>query len=244
MPRDSRNAEGGTTGPRGIVLTREAILSGRIERFVRENARRYNLRIKSVEERTAIMRGMLAEAPAGGDVWVFGYGSLMWNPAFHHTETRAGRVYGYHRRFVFWSTIGRGSRERPGMMMGLARGGSCNGLALRIASDKVETELQSVFMREMVSTAYDARWVTVRTAGGPVRAITFVANPGHVFYAGRVPPEEAALHIAFGEGELGSSREYLYNTVSHLDGLGIRDSGMQTLLTLVKRERARAAANE
>lgn len=244
MPRDDRNPGDGATGRRGIVLTREAILSGQIERFVRQNARRYNLRIKSVEERTAIMREMLAEAPAGEDVWVFGYGSLMWNPAFRHTETRAGRVHGYHRRFVFWSTIGRGSRERPGMMMGLARGGSCNGLALRIASEGVETELQSVFMREMVSTAYDARWVTARTAEGPIRAITFVANPGHVFYAGRVPPEEAARHIAFGEGELGSSREYLYNTVSHLDALGIRDSGMQDLMTLVKRERARAAANE
>ena len=244
MPHDDRIPEGGATGTRSLVLTREAILSGRIERFVRRNARRYNLRIKSVEERTAIMHEMLADAPAGEDVWVFGYGSLMWNPAFRHTETRAGRVHGYHRRFVFWSTIGRGSRERPGMMMGLARGGSCNGLALRIASEGVETELRSVFMREMISTAYHARWVTVRTADGPVRAIAFVANPGHVFHAGRVPPEEAARHIAFGEGELGSSREYLYNTVSHLDALGIRDSGMQALLTLVKRERARAAANE
>ncbi len=244
MPRDDRLPEGSETGTRGFVLTREAILSGRIERFVRENARRYNLRIKSVEERTAIMREMLTEAPAGEDVWVFGYGSLMWNPAFRHTETRAGRVHGYHRRFVFWSTIGRGSREKPGMMMGLSRGGSCNGLALRIAAGEVETELRSVFMREMVSTAYDARWVTVRTADGAVSAITFVANPDHVFYAGRVPPEEAARHIAFGEGELGSSREYLYNTVSHLDSLGIRDTGMQTLSALVKRERARAAANE
>ena len=231
------------TGPRGIVLSREAILSGRIERFVRKNARRYNLRIKSVEERTAIKRAMLAEVPAGEDVWVFGYGSLMWNPAFHHMETRAGRIHGYHRRFVFWSTIGRGSRERPGMMLGLARGGSCNGLALRIAAGEAETELQSVFMREMVSTAYSARWVTVRTADGPVRAITFVANPDHVFYAGRVPLKEAARHIAFGEGELGSSRDYLYNTVSHMDALGIGDAGMQTLLTLVKRHRARAAAN-
>lgn len=242
MPRDNRNAEDATTGARGIVLSREAILSGRIEAFVRRNARRYNMRVKSVEERTEIMRGMLAEMPADEDVWVFGYGSLMWNPAFRHTETRAGRVHGYHRRFVFWSTIGRGSRDRPGMMLGLARGGSCNGLALRIAAGEVDTELQSVFMREMISTAYNARWVTVRTDDGPVRAITFVADPAHVFYAGRVPLEEAARHVAFGEGELGSSREYLYNTVSHLDALGIGDSGMRTLLTLVKRERARGAA--
>ena len=244
MPRDDRIPGVGATRPNGFVLSREAILSGQVERFVRENARRYNLRIKPVEERTAIMREMLAAVPAGDDVWVFGYGSLMWNPAFHHTETRAGRVHGYHRRFVFWSTIGRGSRERPGMMLGLARGGSCAGLALRIAAEEADTELQSVFMREMVSTAYNARWVTVRTADGPVRAIAFVANPEHAFYAGRVPLEEAARHIAFGEGELGSSREYLYNTVSHMAEMGIGDSGMRTLLTLVKRERARAAASE
>ena len=232
------------TEPRGNQLSRGAILSGEIEKFIGRNARRYNLRIKSVEERTAIKRAMLAELPDGRDVWVFGYGSLMWNPAFHHMEARSGRIFGYHRRFVFWSTIGRGSRERPGMMLGLAQGGSCNGLALRIAADEADTELQSVFMREMVSTAYNARWVEVRTAEGPVRAIAFVANPGHIFYAGRVPLVEAARHIAFGEGELGSSRDYLHNTVSHLNALGIEDAGMQTLLSLVTRRRADAAAGQ
>ena len=226
------------------MISREAILSGRLESFVRENARRYDLRIKSVAERTAIKRRLLAETPKGEDVWVFGYGSLMWNPAFHHVEARPGRVHGYHRRFVFWSRMGRGSPDRPGMMLGLARGGSCNGLALRVAAEEADTELQIVFAREMVSTAYEARWVRVETAGGPVRAIAFVANPGHVFYAGRVPLEEAARHIAFAEGELGSSREYLYNTVSHLNELGIGDSGMCTLLALVKRYRAAAAPGE
>ena len=230
--------------PRDHVISREAILSGRLEGFVRENARRYSLRIKSVEERDEIRRGMLAEVPRGADVWVFGYGSLMWNPAFHHVEARPGRVHGYHRRFVFWSRMGRGSPDRPGMMLGLARGGSCNGIALRVAAGAADTELRIVFAREMVSTAYDARWVKVETASGPVRAIAFVANLGHVFYAGRVPLEEAARHIAFAEGELGSSREYLYNTVSHLNELGIGDSGMRTLLTLVKRYRAAAAAGE
>ena len=126
------------------------------------------------------------------------------------------------------------------MMLGLARGGSCNGLALRIAAEAADTELGIVFAREMVSTAYNARWLRVATDGGPVRAIAFVANPRHVFYAGRVAPEEAARHIAFAEGELGSSREYLYNTVSHLNELGIGDSGMRNLLALVRRYRAAA----
>ena len=232
------------TPPRDHAIDRESILSGRLESFVRENARRHDLRVRSTGERAEIMRALLAESPRGKDVWVFGYGSLMWNPAFHHVAARPGRVYGYHRRFVFWSRLGRGSPERPGMMLGLAQGGSCNGIALGIAAEAAETELAIVFAREMVSTSYNARWVTVRTADGPIRAITFVANPGHVFYAGRVPLEEAARHIAFAEGELGSSREYLYNTVAHLDALGIGDAGMRTLAALVKRRRAGLAAGE
>ncbi len=232
------------TGTRGNMLNREAILSGRIDRYVGEYARRYGLRINSVEERTEIKRSMLATVPHGEDVWVFGYGSLIWNPAFHHVEARCGRVYGYHRRFVFWSKMGRGSPDRPGLMLGLARGGSCNGLAFRVAAAAAETELQSVFMREMVSTAYHARWLKVETGGGPVRAIGFVANPEHRFYAGRVPLPEAARYIAVAEGRLGTSRDYLHNTVSHLEALGIEDAGMRTLRDLVMQYRANGGADE
>ncbi len=223
---------------RGHQMSREDILDGTIETVVRDALVRYNVPLKSAEERRAIMRSMLAGLAPGEDPWVFCYGSLIWNPAFAFTESRCGKVFGYHRRFTFWSKMGRGSADRPGMMLGLARGGSCAGLALRVAHERAEHELQSVFMREMMTTSYHARFVPVHTDRGVVRAITFIANPGHVFYAGRVSLETAARHIAFAEGHLGPCRDYLYNTVLHLDAHGIRDRSMQRLLQLVEVHRA------
>ena len=229
---------------RGFQMSREEILDGTIETVVRDALRRHNIPLKPAAERRAIMRTMLAELAPGEDPWVFGYGSLMWNPAFDFTERRCGRVFGYHRRFAFWSKMGRGSDERPGMMLGLAKGGSCAGLALRVAREHAERELQSVFMREMMTTSYRARLVPVHTDRGIVRAITFVANPEHAFYAGRVPSETAARHIAFAEGHLGPCRDYLYNTVRQLEAHGIPDRAMHELLRLVERHRAASTGPE
>ncbi len=223
---------------RGPQMRREDILDGTVETMVRDALVRQNVPIRSAEERRAIMRSMLDRLAPDDDLWVFGYGSLIWNPAFEFIESRCGRVYGYHRRFTFWSKLGRGSEHRPGMMLGLARGGSCAGLALRVAREHAEHELQSVFMREMLTSSYHARLVPVHTGRGVVRGIAFVANPGHAFYAGRVPLETAARHIAFAEGHLGPCRDYLYNTVLHLKAHGICDRGMQTLLHLVEENRA------
>ena len=223
---------------RGPQLRREDILNGTLEAVVQDALTRYDITLKSAEERRAIMRAMLARLAPSEDPWVFCYGSLIWNPAFAFTERRCGKVFGYHRRFTFWSKMGRGSEDRPGMMLGLSRGGSCVGLALRVAREHAEQELQSVFMREMMTSSYHARIVPVHTDRGIVRAVAFIANPDHVFYAGRVPMETAARHIAFAEGHLGACRDYLYNMVLHLDAHGIRDRAMQTLLRLVEENRA------
>ena len=223
---------------RGPQLRREDILNGTLEAVVRDALRRHDIPLRPAGERRAIMRSLLARLAPGEDPWVFCYGSLIWNPAFAFTESRCGRVFGYHRRFAFWSKMGRGSEDRPGMMLGLSRGGSCVGLALRVARARAEHELRSVFMREMMTSSYHARIVPVHTDRGIVRAIAFIANPGHVFYAGRVPMETAARHIAFAEGHLGACRDYLYNMVQHLDAHGIRDRGMRALLRLVEDHRA------
>ena len=226
---------------RGRMIRREDVLAGTMEAHVRDAARRYDIPFRAPAERLRIMRAMLAELPAGEDPWVFGYGSLIWNPAFDHVEIRRGRVFGYHRRFAFWSRMGRGSPEAPGLMLGLVRGGSCGGLVFRVASDKAGDELKSVFLREMMTSSYHARFVPAHTEAGPVRAIAFVANPDHAFYAGRVPLETAARHIAVAEGRLGPCRDYLYNTVAHLDARGIRDRDMRELLRLVRGYRAALA---
>lgn len=232
------------TEPRGRQMRREDILAGVHDEHIREAAIRHNVPFKSPEDRRAIMGSMLSRLAPGEDAWVFGYGSLMWNPAFEHIETRCGRVFGYHRRFVFWSKMGRGSEDMPGLMMGLTKGGSCAGLALRVAADSLEHELQSVFMRELMTSSYHARFVPVHTDQGIVRAITFIANPDHIFYAGHVPGEIAAKHIAVAEGHLGPCRDYLYNVVQHLNAHGIRDHRMQRLLTMVENHRATLTEGE
>src|SRR5215471_4754000 len=143
----------------------------------------------SPEDRAASLRPFIAEIAAGEDVWVFGYGSLMWNPAIHVAESRAGTIYGYHRAFCLNMLLWRASPESPGLMLALDRGGSCHGVAHRIAAEQVESELRIVWMREMLGGTYQPRWVRVRTEHGETRAITFVANRAHPRYAGNLPEE-------------------------------------------------------
>lgn len=219
--------------PEGGFPGRDAILGGALESLAEDAAGR-NATINSVETRTAIKRAMLARAPAGEDVWVFGYGSLIWNPAFNFAESQVARLYGYHRQFCFWSVSGRGTPERPGLMLALEPGGSCHGVAFRVAAAEADTELQSVFLREMFSSSYHPRWVRLRLAGRSVPAITFVANHDHPNYAGAVPFEEAAGYIAQASGKFGPCRDYLVNTVRHLDELNISDRRMHRLLALVE----------
>ena len=227
------------SGPetRGKYFGREEILAGRLDALVRDAPRDPSVRIKTVAERTAAKRAMLDQVAPGEDVWLFGYGSLIWNPAFRYDERRVGRIHGFHRRFSFWTTIGRGTPELPGMMLALEPGGSCTGVVFRVAAEAADGELQSVFLREMLTGSYHARWMRARTDSGPVRAIAFVANGAHRNHAGRVPPEIVARHIAEAEGRLGPCRDYLINTVRHLEALGIHDRPMTRLLALVQARR-------
>ncbi len=163
------------------------------------------------------------------ELWVFGYGSLMWNPAFHYAERRLGHLHGYHRSFCMWTPLGRGSPENPGLMLGLDNGGSCRGVAFRVAGQNVEEELDIVWRREMVAGSYDPRWVTVRTELGAVRAVTFVMNHENERYAGRLPVATIVRHLATAGGRLGTAFEYLENTVAHLDQLGIADGFLHRL---------------
>jgi len=218
-----------------MCLSRDDILAGRVEAVAREAERLGLFRRLRPEERAASIRQTLEAFPAGAEVWVFGYGSLMWNPAFHHAERRPARVHGLHRRFCLWSAIGRGTPERPGLMLGLEPGGSCLGVAFRIASERVESELAVVWGREMIGDAYVPRVVRARTPKGPVAAIAFAINPRHERYAGRLPVETMTRVIASASGGLGSCRDYLFATVAALETLG-RDHGpMHALAARVRR---------
>ena len=127
-----------------LKLTRETILDGSLHASS-SALLGPEAKFMTDEERSQQVRRMLSDAPRRDCIWVFGYGSLMWNPAFHFAERRTARIYGFHRQFCLWSRSGRGSPERPGLMLALERGGSCHGVAFRIAPEHVESELDVVW---------------------------------------------------------------------------------------------------
>src|ERR1700722_1553325 len=178
----------------------------------------------------------LALHAPGEDVWLFGYGSLMWNPAIEIAERRAGVVRGWHRRFCLWLHIGRGSPDNPGLMLALDRGGSCAGVLFRIAAAEARNELLLAWRREMFTDAYNSRWVTAQTADGPIRAATFVANRRHDRYAGPLEEHEVAARLGSAAGTLGTCREYLDETVAALHAIGLHDHALERLQRLVRKQ--------
>ena len=176
-------------------------------------------------------RGIIVEEP--GDIWFFAYGSLMWDPGFEPAETRPALLRGWHRRFCVSSIIYRGTPEQPGLSLGLDRGGSCRGLALRIAAAERETVLAYLAEREMPEAIYSSRKVSLATDGSRLSAYTLVVNRGHPLYVSGLGFEESATRIACCSGKRGPNIDYLAQTVRHLDDLGIRDGAMHRLLDRV-----------
>jgi len=213
-------------------LCREDLVAGHFAELVRQLTPNGALTFLTEEEREASLQKTLAAAPPG-DVWLFGYGSLMWSPAFLYEDAQPALLRAWHRRFCLWTPLGRGTPERPGLVLGLEQGGACRGVAFRIARDQAEEELRLVWRREMLSGAYVPRWVTLDSPQGPLRAITFTINRAHARYAGRLDEAEVARHVAVAEGHLGTCREYLHESVSALEALGISDRLMARLVTLV-----------
>ena len=172
---------------------------------------------------------------SGGDLWVFGYGSLLWKPAFEATERQRAVVPGWHRAFRFRVARFRGTRECPGLMMGLDRGGQCEGIVLRMPKDRIKEDLGVLLRREMVTvdTPNVPRWLKAHTPGGPVRAIGFVINPKSPHYAGRLNLEEVADAVVVAAGHWGSCADYLRQTVAHLEEIGVHDENLWRLQELV-----------
>jgi cation transport protein ChaC len=173
------------------------------------------------------------QVPPGTDLWVFGYGSLMWNPEFPFIERRQALLRGYHRRFCVYSHRYRGTPDRPGLVLGLDRGGSCRGIAFRVEAPHVEATIDLLWDREMVSGVYAPKIIKVSTDAGRIPACTFVADRGHRQYCGELCPADVVRFIRQGVGERGPNLDYLANTVDHLRELGIIDQGLERLLVEV-----------
>jgi cation transport protein ChaC len=185
---------------------------------------------------------VMAAAPSD-EVWLFAYGSLIWSPACESVELRIATLRGWHRAFrLGWDFRFRGSKETPGLMMALDRGGQCAGILLRLPPGREAENLIALFRRELryKPSGNALRWVTVECDGGPKRAITFVVDRKGPAYAGKRPHEKTAAVLARACGHWGSGAEYLRNTVAKLAEHGIYDRNLWRLQALVA-ERIRHA---
>jgi len=148
---------------------RDNIRDGLFAELAAEGRRLGIIRPHTDAERAESRARILAGIEPDEDIWVFGYGSLMWNPAFHYLERRPALLHGWHRSFCLWTPLGRGSPDAPGLVLGLDRGGSCCGIAYRIAAADRDTELALLWQREMVADGYTPRWAAVRCREGIAR---------------------------------------------------------------------------
>jgi cation transport protein ChaC len=177
------------------------------------------------------------ERTSGMSMWVFGYGSLLWNPGFDVAETVQARLTGYQRSFCMRSIHHRGTEDDPGLVLALDEHGSafCDGVAMRVAPGTEEATLAYLRERELVSSAYLEKMLEIALADDrAVQAVTYVIDADHDQYCGGLPLEEQAQVIAKAVGGRGPNTEYLFNTVQHLDELGIADADLQWLCERVR----------
>lgn len=212
------------------MLTRADLESDRLRKlFCQANP---GVSVLSDAELASSLRGVLESHPSGEDVWLFGYGSLIWNPIIHFAERHVAKLHGYHRRFCLWSHVNRGSLHKPGLVLGLDAGGCCRGVAFRISAEQAQDELRLLWRREMVLGSYRPRWLKVSTGERDLNAIAFVVNRNHANYAGRLPLETVLRTLVGTRGFLGTPAEYLIETIRGLLAHGVRD---EYLLDLRKR---------
>jgi cation transport protein ChaC len=181
------------------------------------------------------------------DLWVFAYGSLMWRPGFAVDEVVRARVTGWRRSFCIYSRFHRGTLRRPGLVLGLDRGGSCDGLAFRVGPDNVSATLHYLRDREQVGSVYREALVPVHLLNierAEVMALAFLVERAHPSYAGALPLAEQARLIRGAAGRSGNNIDYLVSTLSHLHALGIRERDLERLKGLVGTHAARGEAVE
>ncbi|WP_374646897.1 gamma-glutamylcyclotransferase [Tabrizicola sp.] len=174
----------------------------------------------------------------GAPIQLFASGSLIWKPEIDHRAERPAVARGWHRAFCLRMHRFRGTPDQPGLMMALDRGGQCRGVVLELPSEDPAVQLDRLFRREFTVKPINniPRWLMVQTPDGPVKALGFVMNRASPYYAGRLPPEEAARTLSRACGHWGTGAEYLLNTVTQLEARGIRDAGLWRLQALVAEE--------
>jgi len=198
-------------------------LVARVHRDIEDPGPEPALNYHTDEDYGALVAGLMRSRPATPHMWLFAYGSLIWKPEIEHVESRQGTARGWHRAFCFRVTRFRGTKEQPGLMMSLDRGGQCQGVLFRLRPENLESQLQKPVRREITAKPPNniPRWISVGTDHEIVSAIALVMNRHSRVYVGRLSPEKVADTLAVACGHWGSGAEYLHNTVAHLQEHGI-----------------------
>ena len=175
--------------------------------------------------------------PSAGDLWVFGYGSLMWRPGFEFLERRPARLIGAHRALCVYSFVHRGTPEKPGLVLGLDRGGNCRGIAYRVAAARRAGTVQYLREREQVTMVYREVVRAVWLDDDPqlrVSALCYMVDRGHEQYAGRLSLDAQLHHVRQGHGRSGHNRDYVLDTVKEIERQGYRDAPLHLLAERLK----------
>jgi cation transport protein ChaC len=218
-----------------MALTPELV--ARCERGIADPGPEPGLPYLGEPEYDTLAETLLARKPLG-PLWVFAYGSLIWNPECEAVEHRRAVAHGWHRAFCLELTRWRGTPEQKGLMLGLERGGSCHGVAFRLADIDHAAKLGRLLRREISFAAEmsGTRWIPVDTERGRLRALVFWAGATGLDFLVKLPLPEVARILARACGHLGSGAGYLYHTVAHLETFGIRDRNLWRLQELVAEE--------
>ena len=180
-------------------------------------------------------KAVLGDIDLDAGLWVYGYGSLMWDPAIHFAEVRRADLAGHRRRFNFQTDIARGSAEQPALMLSLEAGaGCCQGLAFHIGGDLAEAESVLLWRREMIRGSYLPVMLSVATPQGEIPALVFSSNAAHPDYVGELPLADTAAIIASAAGVMGTNRDYLEQLARQLEMLEIQDDYVEQLLQIVR----------
>lgn len=180
---------------------------------------------------TKLVAGTADKIPVPeNEFWVFAYGSLMWNPGFDFLDARPAVLYGYHRRLCLWSVRYRGTEAKPGLVLGLDRGGSCRGYAYHISQQQTHSVVDYLCERELITGAYDARLCpVVLEEGRKVSALTFVSKQDHPHFVPKLALNETVSVVRDAKGARGCNRSYVLNTVTHMNQMNIRDTELHRI---------------
>lgn len=170
------------------------------------------------------------------DLWIFGYGSLIWRPDFDYAERRPAKVHGWHRALKMWSRINRGTPECPGLVFGMLSGGSCRGMVFRVDKAHARQVMINLWQREMVTAVYDPRWLTCQTPQGPVSALAFTLSRKSPNHTGELPDHEYRRIFDEACGRYGTTRDYAQATYDELRKHGIHDRSLARLIALAQKE--------